>query len=291
MINVSSTKTHVLVCNRWMAITEKRFIRGRVRARFVSVHTSQAILQTEWVNSTNRAPSPQGEHPKTPLPRHRAVPRHFCTLPPSQLSKPTACELPCDCPCWSASLCTESHLLYWKQRSFFAHFAAVLTQGSGNTHTYWNLCMSVVAMGLLELYLPSTNLTNFIPFGVWWLLQSRHVDQSVRKNCGEQMSAFPLVPNVTLSHRAQSSFCMVTWSIGGVSPGAHCLHLHLSITAIYPIPKKHWEIHLSTLQKQLSLFIQLSPCVKMRNWIIHCMSQTLMTKLGFASLSSRQEGK
>lgn len=85
-----------------------------------------------------------------------------------------------------------------------------------HSHTYWNLCMSVVAMRLLEFYLRATNLTNFIPFGVWWLLQSRHVDQSVRKSCGEQMSAFPLVPYVTLSPRAESSCCMVTWSIGGV---------------------------------------------------------------------------
>lgn len=64
-----------------------------------------------------------------------------------------------------------------------------------------------------------------------------------------------------------------------------------STTAIYPMPKKHWEMYLCALQKALSLFIQLSPCVKMRNWIIHCTSQTWMTKLEFAALSSREEGE
>lgn len=86
------------------------------------------------------------------------------------------------------------------------------------------------------------------------------------------------------------------WIYPAPSPTKHLWPLSLCIscfstTAIYPMSEKHWEMYLHTLQKQLSLFIQLSPCVKTRNWIIHCMPQTLMTKLGFASLSSREEGE
>lgn len=107
LINVSSIKTYILVCNRWMAITEKRFIRGHIGAKFVCAHIPG--------NTTDRNElTPQTEHPypKIPFPRHRAVPRHFCTHPLPQVSKPTASKSHCDSPCWSASLCTLSLIFF-----------------------------------------------------------------------------------------------------------------------------------------------------------------------------------
>lgn len=82
-----------------------------------------------------------------------------------------------------------------------------------HSHMYWNLCCGYEDLGV---YLHATNLTNFIPFEVWWLLQSRHVEQSVRKSCGRQMSAFPSVPYGPCRVPAG----MITWSMAWVSPGA-----------------------------------------------------------------------
>lgn len=99
--------THGL-CNRGIAMIEKRFIRGHVRAKSVCVHTSQAILQLgkNWLYSQSTPTQ------RPPFPRHREVPRRFCTHPLSQMSEPTACKLHCDCPCWSASLCTMSLVFF-----------------------------------------------------------------------------------------------------------------------------------------------------------------------------------
>lgn len=156
---------------------------------------------------------------KDPLPR-TPFPRHFCTHPLSQLNKPTVCKLHCDCPCLSGSLCTLSLIFFTGNKN---SSEPILQQGPATfshalkpLHVCW--CHEALGAGPLR-----TNPTNFMPFGVWWLLQSRHLEQSVRKNCWRQMSAFPLVPFVTLRQAAQGSCwhdCLID-SLGvWVSPGA-----------------------------------------------------------------------
>lgn len=114
-----------------------------------------------------------------------------------------AVKLQHDSPCWPASLRIPS-LISFKENITLAPLCGCADAGVQQcSHTYRNLCMSIVAIRLLELCICFTNLTNFIPFGVWWLIRSTHIEQGV-KNCRRQISPFPLVPYVPLSHTAQS---------------------------------------------------------------------------------------
>lgn len=266
----------------------------------VCTHPRQYCRQ-EWINSIKRASSPRVPSQGTGNCQGISALTHCHSWASQQPASDTV-----------TALATSAHwvLSLLEIKIILTPLCSCADSGvQKHSHMYWNLCCGYEDLGV---YLHATNLTNFIPFEVWWLLQSRHVEQSVRKSCGRQMSAFPSVPYGPCRVPAG----MITWSMAWVSPGAPlplwqagltgfspcCFTTklswpfslwvsYLSSTAICPIPQKHRDIYSCALQKQLSLFIQLSPCVKMRNWIIHCMSQTLMTKLGFASLSSRQEGK
>lgn len=165
--------------------------------------------------------TPQGEHPhpKFPFSRHREVPRHLCIHPLLQLSKPTACKWHCDCPCWSASLCTLSLVFFTgnKDRSdptlqlcwlrgpaTFSHILKPLLWPWGS----WSCT-----------FMPQTWLISYL-LGPGGFYKADTLNRVSGRTVGGKCQQFPRSHMCLSATQLRVPAGMIAWSIAWVSPGA-----------------------------------------------------------------------